>query len=589
MTGAQDWLGNNFSFSYGKALPSELGVITSPLVTTNFGYDNMGNLTGETVTGDYQASWRWAYNADALISSEPQGSVSYDSNDRVTNPGGYSYAANGEFQYSTGGQVTYSYNTSLELTSVTNSGNQPVTVTSFGYNADGQRCWEANGSVGGTACSSAPSGATEYSWDPYGFLCSIGPTTTSGGCPTNTSPTSGDTNFTYGPDGLRTAETPPSGQSETFTYDLASRSSQPLVLADGTYAYVYGPANFGAATPPLEEISLSTGNATDIVSDPTGPRATLTNAGVAGTYSYGTYGQQTTTGSSVSFGFQGAYQDADGLLYMVNRYYDPTTGQFLCQPYEFAGDDPVNSAGSSRSASSGTNSSSGLGLTGNNVPFGVNQPPSTGGGGGSGGGGSGGGGSGGGGGTGGPIPKVCPGGGCGGGAAAYWNAYYGDYGPIDEAMAYFYFDNLSAVDAAAIVGNLLAESGLNSWCEQSNSGCVPSGGGPGYGIAQWTYDSSRYEGLLWIACAQHVCGWSAVSQNLPVQLDYVWWELTNTETGALWNLASTQDLYWATWYVEKYYETPAESLGQNSPSPATPSFYVRYSDASEALWDWASL
>ena len=51
-------------------------------------------------------------------------------------------------------------------------------------------------------------------------------------------------------------------------------------------------------------------------------------------------------------GFAGAYTDANsGLLYLINRYYDPATGQFLTvdpgvavtgQPYAYAGGDPVN-------------------------------------------------------------------------------------------------------------------------------------------------------------------------------------------------------------------------------------------------------
>jgi RHS repeat-associated protein len=50
--------------------------------------------------------------------------------------------------------------------------------------------------------------------------------------------------------------------------------------------------------------------------------------------------------------FAGAYADAEsGLLYLVNRYYDPETGQFLSvdpavtetgQPYGYANEDPLN-------------------------------------------------------------------------------------------------------------------------------------------------------------------------------------------------------------------------------------------------------
>jgi RHS repeat-associated protein len=68
---------------------------------------------------------------------------------------------------------------------------------------------------------------------------------------------------------------------------------------------------------------------------------------------YSVYGKQTiSTGSKVTpFGFQGSYTDSTALLYLINRYYDPATGQFVSvdpmvnetnQPYAYAGDDPVN-------------------------------------------------------------------------------------------------------------------------------------------------------------------------------------------------------------------------------------------------------
>ena len=54
---------------------------------------------------------------------------------------------------------------------------------------------------------------------------------------------------------------------------------------------------------------------------------------------------------STGWGFGEGYSDPTGLVYLVNRYYDPTTGQFLSldpkvqqtnEPYEYADADPVN-------------------------------------------------------------------------------------------------------------------------------------------------------------------------------------------------------------------------------------------------------
>ena len=68
---------------------------------------------------------------------------------------------------------------------------------------------------------------------------------------------------------------------------------------------------------------------------------------------YSVYGKQTvSSGSKVTpFGSQGSYTDSTGLIYLINRYYDPTTDQFLSidpdvaatdQPYVFTNDDPLN-------------------------------------------------------------------------------------------------------------------------------------------------------------------------------------------------------------------------------------------------------
>jgi RHS repeat-associated protein len=68
--------------------------------------------------------------------------------------------------------------------------------------------------------------------------------------------------------------------------------------------------------------------------------------------SYDSYGNRCSTCSiSSPFGFDGGYTDATSLVYLINRYYDPVTEQFLSvdpvagatdQPYAFTSGDPVN-------------------------------------------------------------------------------------------------------------------------------------------------------------------------------------------------------------------------------------------------------
>ncbi len=69
--------------------------------------------------------------------------------------------------------------------------------------------------------------------------------------------------------------------------------------------------------------------------------------------SYSAFGTVSVSSGSKStpFGFQGGYTDANGLIYLVNRYYDPATSQFMTidpmssvtgEPYAAFGDNPVN-------------------------------------------------------------------------------------------------------------------------------------------------------------------------------------------------------------------------------------------------------
>jgi len=105
---------------------------------------------------------------------------------------------------------------------------------------------------------------------------------------------------------------------------------------------------------PLEQINGST--PLYYLHDQLSSTRALTNESgtVVDTYTYDAYGNLVgSTGSDTNpLGFAGAYSDAEtGFLYLTNRYYDPSTGQFLTvdplvnetgQSYAYTGDDPVN-------------------------------------------------------------------------------------------------------------------------------------------------------------------------------------------------------------------------------------------------------
>ncbi len=154
---------------------------------------------------------------------------------------------------------------------------------------------------------------------------------------------------------MRTSETSPLGV-EYFTWNTLS--SVPQLLMDGSNAYIYGPQGTALGTAPVEQISLSAPNSqssvTYLVSDPEGVRLTFNSSGtITAGATYSAYGQVIAGGLSnvTPFGYAGGYTDPTGLIYLVNRYYDPSTGQFLSvdplvgitdQPYQYAGGDPIN-------------------------------------------------------------------------------------------------------------------------------------------------------------------------------------------------------------------------------------------------------
>jgi RHS repeat-associated protein len=107
---------------------------------------------------------------------------------------------------------------------------------------------------------------------------------------------------------------------------------------------------------PTEQVNLSTGTITYLVTDSLASvRGTVSSSGsLAGTTNYDAWGNPETTGgltATTPFGFAGGYTDPTGLIYLVNRYYDPQTGQFgsldpdlmaTHLPYAYASSNPVS-------------------------------------------------------------------------------------------------------------------------------------------------------------------------------------------------------------------------------------------------------
>ena len=369
-----DWLGNTIKFqNYNQR--SQLGQIVYPSSvneTLSYGYDNAGNLQSANYTGGTAGTNSWTYNADEQQASTSQlgtftsPSDYYNSYKQVTtasNPtgtgsisDGYTTAANGEMQIDQPmgkSAINLSYNGGAQVTSMTNPNQPPATAdTSYAYTADGQRCWSLASStvVSGGTCGAAPTGATSYQWDAKGQLCWSGQSTSTASC---SAPPTGVTTYSYDGNGLRMKKTPPSGSASQFSWDTVTGGSIPLLVDDGTRVYIYGDSLFGG-TAPVEQITVANNAVKFLASIPSGVQDVFSSTGtVMEQAAYSTYGTQSIEAgtSTTPFGFQGSYTDGTGLIYLINRYYDPSSYQFLSidpkvgttlQPYAFVGGDPLN-------------------------------------------------------------------------------------------------------------------------------------------------------------------------------------------------------------------------------------------------------
>ncbi len=258
-----------------------------------------------------------------------------------------------------GASTSSTYNAGAQLCNVAATvvacGATPTAGTNYQYTLNGQR------SVATTYAGGVATATTNYAWNAYGQLCNVATTATACG----STPSLG-TSYQYNGSGLRmsaTTATSTSTSTTASTWDNVSGGSIPLNINDATTSssspgtttntsYIYGNLLFGG-TAPVEQITGST--ATFLVANQTGVQGVFSSSGAPLEMAiYSTYGTQSiTSGANVSpFGFQGSYTDSTGLIYLINRYYDPTNDQFLSvdpmveqtnQPYAFVNDNPLNS------------------------------------------------------------------------------------------------------------------------------------------------------------------------------------------------------------------------------------------------------
>jgi LysM repeat protein len=118
---------------------------------------------------------------------------------------------------------------------------------------------------------------------------------------------------------------------------------------------------------------------------------------------------------------------------------------------------------------------------------------------------------------------------------------------IDQAMTFFQAQGWTHAQAAGIVANLDAESGMDANIRQH-------GGGPGYGLAQWE-GPRQADFRAW-------AGKDITRSTFGEQLRFIQHELSTTESGAARALRQATSASDAGSIVCRLYERPADSAGQ---------------------------
>lgn len=337
-----DWLGHRTAFGYdGQGNLTSTAYPNGTTVRTR--YDDEGLLLATWVASDRRPTRpiaRLAYTRDdaglasrEAGSGEASGSRSFAYDDKLqlrrVNAGVYRYDAAGRpIALATGAEQTF--NEADELVESTARGR----TTTYEYSPVGER----------TAATSSWGARARYDWDQAGRLTAL--RQTPGGANAG-APTQVTASYGYDGDGLRAHKTV-GDDTRQFVWDVVS--PVPVPLTDGASWYVYGPDGL-----PIEQLD-DKGTAAYYFHDAVGSTRLLLDAKgrAVGAFRFDAYGRTVARAGKARTPilFAGAYQDQEsGLYYLVKRYYDPATAQFLSvdaavgftlAPYGYAGNNPVN-------------------------------------------------------------------------------------------------------------------------------------------------------------------------------------------------------------------------------------------------------
>ena len=290
--------------------------------TTNYIY-NLANMLTSQVTGTKLSETYTYYlngNQKTKVSNGDTTTYTYDGMNRLVseNDTQYTFDEFGNRATMSDGATTttYTYDLNNRLTGISKVSGGVTTTEQYTYDNNGN---QTSKTVSGASVAS-------YQYNCYNQLiqASVDGTTAS---------------YTYAPDGLRSKKTV--GNTVTlFVYDNANIIEE--LCGNDTNKYYRG---IGI---------IKNGDGLYYLYNGQGDVAMLTNAEgtVVASYTFDAYGnaQQENTVYN-PFGYRGEYYDEEsGLIYLRNRYYDPTTGRFINEDpirdglnwYVYCGNNPVN-------------------------------------------------------------------------------------------------------------------------------------------------------------------------------------------------------------------------------------------------------
>jgi len=263
---------SSYSYTYDN-VGNRLTVTEQDGSVVTYGYDNIYQLTSETRTGTN------AYN------------ITYQ----------YDSAGNRTQMVKNGATTSYTYNSNNQLLTETSGG----TTVTYAYDLNGN-----------LLSKTASGNTTSYTWDWNNHLLSV------------TEP-AGTTVYEYDGDGTRIIKTQAAVMTK-YINDVALGLVQVLMETDNT-GVVQAIYNYGN-----DLISMNRAGTNSYYNyDGLGSTRQLTNSSgvVTKSYTYDSWGNLIASSGSVvnTYGFTGEQQfgEADNLVFLRARYYDPRVGRFI--------------------------------------------------------------------------------------------------------------------------------------------------------------------------------------------------------------------------------------------------------------------